>query len=296
MADIQVNTVYTITNPELGIFDGALCLMLNKNGYWPMGTKVTLPNQYCKGVAIATIDTTSGKFTCRLDNVKYLFNAKGFPVNEPAQGYNLYAVTADKEPLQSGTVVGDLEKKTVTRMADGSTQVSTVGTMSVAVENLNARDQFAIQMLKSFMSGADNPETFDGDKISYYCDAAYKWASYLMATAASVRTIVEKEDSDSPIGPEDLASNTEVLLDSIVRALSKTIVVETEGNKEIASNSISIRNFNDLLPVMEALSESIGNQTIEVIKMRTSLSQINTTLSQIKELLDNINIKITYTE
>lgn len=305
--EIQTEVVYVITDPLREITEGVLCVIappgLKANDEVYIGGNGT-------GIGAGIAVKKMGNFICTVNGIEYQFTIKGAPSNTAAKNYWLYLATATKVPLTIGSVAGSIGKKVITRKAGGQadTEVSLLDKMSVSVDNLNARDQFALKILQGFMEHIDNPAALGPNEISYYCDSAYTWASYLMANAANSRAMVEVEEgasaSESPISPEDLISNTEKLLNNLVVEIAKTNVADEE-DETVISKFVTVSQMPALIETLNKIADdksinsiptALNEQRESIDKLAFTESTVAAALNEIKESLNHINVTITYTE
>jgi hypothetical protein len=187
---------------------------------------------------------------------------------------------------------------TVVRKEDGTVDYQTEqGVTSVVVNNLNARDQFALKVLQGFLSRIDNPDAISANEMSFYCDKAYEWASYLMTTAAMTRATIKSENQpesgERSINPDDLTSNTEILLNNLLLEFKKSELTEVEEDSEITSKLVTLRQFPSLIDAVSSLSTTVSSQTEELKRASDKQSSLHNALN---DLLTNITVHVTYTE
>ena len=95
---------------------------------------------------------------------------------------------------------------------------------------MGIRDQFAAQALRGILGHIENPESISNNEMNLYCSAAYQWAANMMVAAAAARATNKYDSSGSGTSddptrssdPANLESNTELLLNDLYRALSRT--------------------------------------------------------------------------
>lgn len=161
------------------------------------------------------------RFFITIDSIEYVFNIRGEAVSETANGLNLLLAEVDESTSKVGTVVGVNKIRSITRTDTGIEVRETPGDSSVMVDNLDARDTFALYALKTLMERADvDPLSCSENEMTWYCEAAYKWAA-VMITQASKNKALLKTDSSSatPVVETELSTNTEKLLNNIAKAI-----------------------------------------------------------------------------
>lgn len=274
----MAKNIYTIMGPsaESPIIDGALCIILYpKDNSWKVGETVEDTNVYFKGACISR-KNNAGRFSCMLNGTEYIFNGDGVPSNTAAVGFRLYLAALNKESSAIGNVIGDIAKVVQTRNADGSVTTKDAGKMSVSIENLNARDQFALQILQGFLEHVSDPASLGSDQIAYYCNAAYTWASYMMTTAAGVRATVMNEgdeDGERSVNPEDLETNTEILLQNIITEMARANLTEGENGNETTSRQVTVLNIGTLSNALNNMGGELSSLTTKIGDQKDVLYQ-----------------------
>jgi len=95
------------------------------------------------------------------------------------------------------------------------------------LNNIEPRDQFAVQVLNAMLIHADHPESFDDAKCLMYSRAAYRWAQAMMIAAADSREGQSTTPSTTvDVNSGDLQSNTEKLLYNIGEYLKNGVTVK----------------------------------------------------------------------
>lgn len=192
------------------------------------------------------------------EQVEYLFNASGYPANEAtaSAGVKLAMAETKQEPVEGIVATAG---KSLNREVDSSGTVKytdTTGYMGseISLDNLNARDQFAIQILKSILDKTKDPSNLNNTEVAYYCELAYNWAGYMMKESSEARAIIKDVDSSSNIQEEEvgyLSNTTEKLLNNIAAALDKTnaeiLVTDTSGSTSTTQTHIAERITNPQL-------------------------------------------------
>jgi len=224
-----------------------------------------------------------------IDGVKYVFDAYGYPRSNNAAGYTLKMAESRVDPVSAGSVVSGSTKYTRTYNAETGEmeyEADPNSSYQMTIDTLNARDQFAIQVLRGIMDNLESPETKGQNEISYYCDVAYKWAAYMMAESSKARALIKDEDESSIAHAENigyLADNTEKLLNNIVAAIEK-LSAKTEANKP--------ESLSTIVTKLDAIQQNLTAMTTGLVD---ALSAITTAIDNLK-LSPTINNNITVPE
>ena len=144
---------------------------------------------------------------------------------------------------------------------------TTTNDSQVVVDDLNARDKFAIEALNSLVANISNPAALSGNEMHYYCESAYEWAAHMMTAAAKSRSTVGREYREGTTAETvtNLSNNTEKLLNNLVittsnisDSLKRTdVVVGTTGSGDNVSNLYAEKitldkiNMNDLQALID---------------------------------------------
>ena len=195
---------------------GALCVMTLKN--YSSGTITSIDDAF-RGAGICRLAAPK-TYALTVSSVVYLFNEMGNSVDEDSENYKLHLGEIPQDLTGAGGAVESDIKTVVTRATDGTYTSDTVEQANtVLIESLNARDNFAINALRTIMMRADkDPATLSNNEMAYYCDVAYQWASNMMTAAAKVRATIEDESGPS-VDEASLTSNTEKLLYDMSEAI-----------------------------------------------------------------------------
>lgn len=138
------------------------------------------------------------------------------PVNDDWLGQTLYMVTA---VMGSDGAVGDR----ISRAAGTPGASDAIAVLN----NIEPRDQFAVQALNAMLIHTDHPETFDDAKCLMYSRAAYRWAQAMMIAAADSREGQSAAPSTGvTVDTGDLQSNTEKLLFNIGEYMKDGIAIK----------------------------------------------------------------------
>ena len=192
-----------------------------------------------------------------INSVQYTFDSNGNPTSKNAieGGYNIKMAASQVQANTTGTV--GATQAAFTRSVDAETGDVTYTpseildkTYEITIDNLNARDHFALQALHTIMEKIPNPDELSKDEITHYCEASYLWASYMMVESSKARAVIEDAESSENTKTETvgyLESNTEKLLNNIVAAIERNDIKETVDGKEIYSDRIAIPKLMDFL-------------------------------------------------
>ena len=253
------------------------------------------------GTVIGTaIPQYSGnRFNVVIKGEKYTFDSDGNPISQNAADYNLKMAASNFYPQES--VVGSTTRS-VTRSVDENGDVtygpSTLDkTYQITVDNLNARDQFAIQALRGMLEKVPNPDEIGKNEITHYCEAAYLWAGYMMQESSKARSVIKDADASDNTKSEEvgyLETNTEKLLNNIVAALDKTNAkIITEGVEHTAER-VTIPEVNTkldtLITSVSAIKTSLDNHTTALNSIKASLDAQTTALNAIATAIGNLEL------
>lgn len=192
-----------------------------------------------------------------VDGEKYTFDNNGNPIDSKtkSKGYKLNMAASLVEANTTGTVGATSAAYTRRVSAEtGDVTYTPSGildkTYEITIDNLNARDQFALQALHTIMEKIPNPDELSKDEITHYCEASYLWASYMMVESSKARAVIEDADTSDNTKTETvgyLESNTEKLLNNIVAAIERNDIKEVVNGSEIYSDRIAIPKLMDFL-------------------------------------------------
>lgn len=272
-------------------------------------------------VSAGTVTQTSSGYVMTVENegggtTQYIFDAAGQPVSTNAQenNYSLMMAETTVDPVSStvsdsGTVYtrGTVGGKTVYTPSEEEN--------AIVIDSLNAKDQFAIQILKSIFDKTKDPSALSKTQVAYYCEMAYNWAGYMMKESSKSRAIIKDENPSGSIQTEEvtyLEGNTEKLLNNIAAALDKTnaeiTLTSTEGGTTTTTTRIAERitvpemnklmeeyvkhtptgtepstkttvGLDDLISAIKGISSSVGSSQTTV-DFTDLITAINTTHTQ----------------
>lgn len=243
------------------------------------------------GTGILKVESPN-KLILTVEGEEYIFNSDGNPVSDNAKTakYKIMMGVSQVAAIDKGTV--GTTNISMTRSVDSSGDVSyeTDTTLDksyeITIDNLNARDQFAIQALHSIMEKLPNADALSKDEITHYCEAAYTWAGYMMEMSSKARSVTKDAKTSDNTRKEEvgyLDNNTEKLLNNIIVALEKTDLKE--------GNTYSERVINPKLnSILEGLQETVGTKKYE----RVIIKDLDTFLAKVDLMNKYLNTMNTY--
>lgn len=263
---------------------GALCVMV-KNGVSDKITNINSdgtfnPNFMGAGICIQG----NGGFTMMINGVVYQFNSKGEGLHPLSiRSWKLMLGEIEATINTSGNAATSNTTTIVTRGQDGSTttKVDYSKTNDVIIDSLNARDEFAVNVLKQLLSSVPNPSALSNNEMNFFCNRAYQWAANMMEASANARGSFTQEASTTTGTPsnvttradvttESLSSNTEKLLNNIVSALERTDCAETVSGKVIYHDRVKVQ-FTELMDFLKTYVKNGEN----VVGLKDLISAIN---------------------
>lgn len=257
--------------------NGHLCIMVRSDYTPPEGREdniicnldiqsdtKAIPNQFFGGAGICKEDNRGMVFV--INSTTYIFDQSGKPLSDNTKnlGNNgnaywlLYLAEIIKEPQDQGSAVSNNVKVTNTRTATGIIVSYDYGQGStVVVDQLNARDAFAMQALQGIMEKINKPDAVSDNEMDFYTNKAYRWAANMMMAAAQARAEY-KDDTGSGVSADTLANNTEKLLFDIKGALERTDVKDGNDYYE----RVSVKGWQDLLDALGDSGSSSAKSTV----------------------------------
>lgn len=220
-----------------------------------------------------------------VEGVTYTFNSYGKPVSKNAieAGYNLKMGISQMESIENGTVGATTNAVTRSVSDDGDVIYEPSGildkTYEITIDNLNARDQFAIQALRGILEKISNPDEIGKNEITHYCEAAYTWAGYMMTESSKARSVIKDADASDNTQTEEvgyLDNNTEKLLNNIVAALDKTNASITSGETQVTAERVTLPEIKTL---MEAYVAGKDNTTVGLQDLIDAIKAISSSSS-----------------
>lgn len=263
---------------------GALCVMV-KNGVSDKITNINsdgTANPNFMGAGICT--QGNGGFTMMINGVVYQFNSRGEGLHPLSiRTWELMLGEIEATINTSGNAATSNTTTIVTRGQDGSTttKVDYSKTNDVIIDSLNARDEFAVNVLKQLLSSVPNPSALSNNEMNFFCNRAYQWAANMMEASANARGSFTQEASTTTgtlsnvttradVTTESLSSNTEKLLNNIVSVLERTDYAETVSGKVIYHDRVKVQ-FTEL---MDFLKTYVKNGE-SVVGLKDLISAIN---------------------
>lgn len=263
---------------------GALCVMV-KNGVSDKITNINsdgTANPNFMGAGICT--QGNGGFTMMINGVVYQFNSKGEGLHPLSiRTWKLMLGEIEATINTSGNAATSNTTTIVTRGQDGSTttKVDYSKTNDVIIDSLNARDEFAVNVLKQLLSSVPNPSALSNNEMNFFCNRAYQWAANMMEASANARGSFTQEASTTTGTPSNvttradvttksLSSNTEKLLNNIVSALERTDYAETVSGKVIYHDRVKVQ-FTELMDFLKTYVKNGEN----VLGLKDLISAIN---------------------
>ena len=259
----MAKTTYKLSNfDSTSASQGVLCVMVAKT--FTQDTITNVPIVWEEGDTSDHTQPFGGAGICRLqqpanfifivNSVLYIFNEKGLPVSLNAKNYVLKLGEVVQNLSTAGNAVETSSTTNVTRGSNGEIiNVNTTdGDSSVIVSVLEARDQFAMQALKTLMERFEkDPATISDNEMAFLCEQAYQWAANMMTQASKARATVTTESSGgsgsssggttgTTVDSSELTDTTDKLLNNIVAALEKTDESEGSGENIKYSERVSI--------------------------------------------------------
>jgi hypothetical protein len=199
-------------------------------------TVISTSDSNLKGIGICEYSTN--RYSIKISNTAYYFYDDGSCASDNAANYKLMLAKTTAEVSDIGSVVKTDSTTVITRQVDGSISYTEADGKSVVVNELEARDQFAIYALKTLMERMQSDPAVVGDNEKMYiCEAAYKWAANMMTQASKTRaTITTDEGGGNPktedttktidIDDSDISSASDKLLNNIIAALERTDIID----------------------------------------------------------------------
>jgi len=181
-------------------------------------------NPELKGVGICKF-TSPNKYIFTVDSINYIFDEKGAANSLNARGWKLWMATVDARNItKAGSTTPTNTASSATRASGGSITEEEdydANDSLVKIDNLQARDEFAVQALRAMLASVPDPSVLSENEINYYCETAYKWASYMMRSAADARGSFSEGESTT-VPDTDLNNNIEKLLKNIATAITNS--------------------------------------------------------------------------
>lgn len=231
-----------------------------------------------------------------VDGDEYTFNSKGNPVSQNASSYTLKMAISNVEAIEEGAVgetTNAMTRSINAETGEVSYEKDTSGNShAITIDSLNARDQFAIQILKSMLEKTQGPDELSKDEITHYCEAAYNWAGFMVKMSSDSRSIIKDAETTEEIKEEEIGildTNTDKLLNNLIAELQKTNLKKVESGEDVYYERVSIPEVNTKL---DTLITSINAVKTALDSQTTALNAIASAISSL-ELSPVINNNIT---
>lgn len=216
-------------------------------------------NHELKGVGICRF-VQPNRYLFTVNSVTYTFDDKGAAISINAKGNKLWLASVDNRSVGgTGAAIPTNTSGGVTR--SGGTITGTedyeLSDSLTLIDSLQARDQFAMQALRAILGHIDDPSVLGDNEINYYCEASYKWAAYMMRSAADARGSYSA--GTATIDVTNLESNTEILLNNLIQELAKNDTNITVGSQQVGADRITIPELNAILNVYLERTPAAGD-------------------------------------
>lgn len=234
-----------------------------------------------------TVETKQGTETIQKE---YVFNASGYPANEETSqaGVRLTMAETNQNPVTSNVSESNIVY-TRGSTEEGKTEYDeSPEKNAIVIESLNAKDQFAIQILRSILDKVNNPSDLSKNEMAYYSEVAYTWAGYMMKESSEARSVIKNSTPSDSTKTEEvvyLEGNTEKLLNNIAAALDKTNAKITVGQEvDLIAERITIPELNKLIEDLKTLQENYVKDGNNTVGLKDLIAAINTTLTSLKNI------------
>lgn len=239
-----------------------------------------------------------------VDGEEYTFDSKGNPVSQNASNYTLKMAISNVEAIEEGAVgetTNAMTRSINAETGEVSYEKDTSGNShAITIDNLNARDQFAIQILKSMLEKTQGPDELSKDEITHYCEAAYNWAGYMVKMSSDSRSIIKDAETTEDTKEEEIGildTNTDKLLNNLIAELQKTNLKKTEGGENVYYERVSIPEVNTkldtLITSVNAVKTALDSQTTAlnaIASVKTALDNQTTALNAIASAISSLEL------
>lgn len=227
---------------------------------------VTTEDAALNGVGIAKYIKAGDRFEFKCNNITYIFSNSGKLISAASSGWELklavvVETVGDVGSVATGTNYGHATRSSGGNVSDDSIDTDT--TRTLIINNLNARDQFAAEILNGIIRRMEaDPTSLASSTRSYYCQVAYEWAANMMTAAANSRgKLIDETESDiveqQPVG--ELDTNNEKLLNNLIYSLQRTDHVELNEGEEEYSERVINPKLNKIIEEFLANSDNENN-------------------------------------
>lgn len=253
------------------------------------------------GAGIARYRTNGNKFEFSTKGSAYLFTDTGYPANATSSQYKLLLAEIKEDTHTSGnTAVGS--NTVVTTIEDGSIEIVekpyAENAYTRIIDNLSARDQFAVQALNSIIAKMkEDPVTLSEAAIKFYCQQAYEWAASMMTAAANARgDLVNNDETEVtekvPISETELENTTDKILNNLIHSLERTDEVEEIEPEEEGEDPTVVYSERVYNPKQDALLKAFLGHTPEDVQDEQLYAKFEDLTKLIKNLQETINSKV----
>ena len=238
-------------------------------------------NPVFKGAGVAKFKNANNKFEFWCNGQTYVFNQNGTSADTASSGYKLMMAVVIENVNPSGNAATGTNTGSTQRDQYGNiinTGVS-YGDRTIVIDQQNARDQFATEILNSILQKLDvDPSSLDSSARSHYCQVAYDWAANMMTASANARGTFTDATETSAAAKQQaigaLENNTDKLLNNLIVELEKTDEKTTEAGQDIYSKRVAIPDLQGLSSKMDTLNTSITALKDNVTNAMTNMQSV----------------------
>lgn len=185
----MIRTQYHLTEYTQGSSISNVLLVIIKDTYqgdtiYDINTDGT-PNEDFVGAGIGLRGTET--VTVYTEGNQYIFSYNGVPRSSNANGCKLMIGSVIETMFIIGTIISKGSSG-----GDWDTEVT-----SVAVDELNTKDEIALTILKELTKDLKSPVFSDATIRYFYCDMAYKWAESFLKVAAKDRSLYSQNNTET---------------------------------------------------------------------------------------------------
>lgn len=185
----MIRTQYHLTEYTQGSSISNVLLVIIKDTYqgdtiYDINTDGT-PNEDFVGAGIGLRGAET--VTVYTEGNQYIFSYNGVPRSSNANGCKLMIGSV----IETMSIIGTIISKGSSG-GDWDTEVT-----SVAVDELNTKDEIALTILKELTKDLKSPVFSDATIRYFYCDMAYKWAESFLKVAAKDRSLYSQNNTET---------------------------------------------------------------------------------------------------
>ncbi len=185
----MIRTQYHLTEYTQGSSISNVLLVIIKDTYqgdtiYDINTDGT-PNEDFVGAGIGLRGTET--VTVYTEGNQYIFSYNGVPRSSNANGCKLMIGSV----IETMSIIGTIISKGSSG-GDWDTEIA-----SVAVDELNTKDEIALTILKELTKDLKSPVFSDATMRYFYCDMAYKWAESFLKVAAKDRSLYSQNNTET---------------------------------------------------------------------------------------------------